>query len=231
MSISHVTDHYDQAVARLPMVYKDKPRYLAWLAAYCAKVQEIEDVLWGIIYGRLLQNDPTGDLLAKLGALVGQGNLGYGDDVYAILVRARIAVNRSDGRRATLNKIVQLLWPIDEQPVVWQFDFYPASVMLVPQAAVAIDPYVAAKYFIGPAVGAGTALSYIWSPSAPEETLVPGSVHASGFGAGPPVTAPDVASGQYLGSIHASGFAAGPPPVSAGLSAGVLAGVTKELSS
>ena len=228
MSITHVTDHYEQAVARLPMVYKDKPRFLAWLAAYCARVQNIEDALWDVYVDRLIQNSPTGDLLAKLGAIVGQTDL-LGDDVsFLLFIQARILVNRSKGRRRDLIRVTQAMWPIAEPPVVWQWDFPGPSVLIAPQAAVAVSPHVAAQEFIGPAVAAGVSLSYVWSPAVPLDTIVPASIHASGFGASPPVTTPDIASTQYTGSVHASGFLAGPPP--SATSGGTLAGVIRGVS-
>lgn len=226
MSITHITDHYELAVARLPEVYKDKPRFLAWLAAYCTKIQQVEDVLWEVFTERLLQNNPTGDLLAKLGRIVGQVNILGTDSSWRLFIQARILVNRSDGRRRTLTRVVRALWPIGSEPAVWQFDFFPASVMLVPQDQVQVDPYVMAEQFIGPSVGAGIRLSFVWSISPPTATVVPASVHAVGFVATPPCTTPDIGASQFTGSVHHSGFAAGPPPTDTG--GGTLAGVIGE---
>ncbi len=226
MAYAHITDHYERALARLPTVYKDKPRYLAWLAAYCAKVQEIEDVLWDIYNDRMIQNSPTGDLLAKLAAIVAQPSWGLSDAQWLLMVKARILSLRSRGRRRDLIAVTQALWNQAAAPEVWVFDFFPASVMVVPQVAADLSPYVAADSFVGPAVAAGVRLSYVWSPETPSNTLIFGSVHASGFNATPPNTTPDLVAGNYIGSIYASGFAAGPPPTATG--GGVLAGVIAE---
>jgi hypothetical protein len=51
----------------------------------------------------------TGVQLDRLGKLVGQVRNGYVDDVYRRYIRARIAVNRSKGKRADLIKIARLI--------------------------------------------------------------------------------------------------------------------------
>jgi hypothetical protein len=174
MAIEHITDHYERAVARLPMVYRDKPRYLAWLAAYCTKIQNIEDVMWEIYTNRLIQNEPTGDLLAKLGILVGQLNLTGVDAEFRLLIQARILASRSNGRRNALVRVTQALWPLTNPPVVWVFDMVPATVMIFPQAPLQIDPYIMFNDFLSRAVGAGIRLIFTWTLVPIASTLILG---------------------------------------------------------
>ena len=199
MSITHVTDHYEQAVARLPMVYKDKPRFLAWLAAYCARVQNIEDALWDVYVDRLIQNSPTGDLLAKLGAIVGQTDL-LGDDAsFLLFIQARILVNRSKGRRRDLIRVTQAMWPVTAAPVVWAFDMAPATLLLIPQAPVEVDPYVMFNSFLNVAIGAGVRLIFIWTLEPLADTLLLADA-AGGFTPGANQLLSDSA-GAYDGGV------------------------------
>lgn len=172
MSLTHITNHYELAVARLPSAYRERPRYLAWLAAYCAKVQEIEDVVWDIIVGRMLQNDPADDLLAKLANLVQQPSWGLTDAEWRLMVRARILSLRSHGRRRDLIAVAKALWPLTLTPDVWVFDMVPAAVLLIPQAAYVLDPYIMYDFFLAPAVAAGVRLQFIYFPVFPSGTLM-----------------------------------------------------------
>lgn len=223
MALTHVTDHYEQAVARLPQVYKDKPRYLAWLAAYCDKIQQIEDVLWAIYNDRLIQNSPTGDLLIKLAALVNQPSWGAPDAVWLLYVQAHILALRSRGKRRDHIAVTKALWPIDNQPTVMVLDMPPDAVIVAPQLAVSFSPATQVSGFVGPATAAGVRLEYVWTGSAVTSTFLLASTHYAGFASGSPPTTPDVGTTQVLGSTHHAGFAAGPPPGNDG--GGALSGV------
>lgn len=223
MALAHVTDHYEQAVARLPMVYKDKPRYLAWLAAYCAKVQQIEDVVWAIYNNRLIQNSPTGDLLAKIASIVAQPSWGASDAEWLLYVKARILSLRSRGRRRDMVAVTQALWPLSSPPTVLVLDMPPDAVIVAPQLPVSFSPALQVSGFVGPAVAAGVRLEYIWTGSAVTATFQLASTHASGFAGTVPPSTPDVGTSQVLGSTHHAGFAAGPPPSNTG--GGMLSGV------
>lgn len=110
MALTKNTDYYGQAIKRLIGRFKNKPRIYAIIASYAAEFQAVEDAMWDIFVARLMQNIPTGDLLLKLGELVGQPNLGgWNDGEYFLYIVARIATNRSDGRHETLINIVSLL--------------------------------------------------------------------------------------------------------------------------
>ena len=159
------------------------------------------------------------DLLDKIGKIVGQPRNGMIDAEYLILITARIAANRSDGRRETLIRLAKLLVP---GATIYVKDYPPCSVLVFPQAPITIDPYVAAQ-FMTIAKSAGVLLMFEWSGAPLANTIMGGSIYAPGFAAGPPATNGGVTSAQSPGSIHNSGFSAGPPCANAG--GGVLAGM------
>ncbi len=225
--ITQDTRHVAEGIALLPEQYRHAPRMVAWLTAYLQQIQKLEDVIWAVHVGRLLQNNPTGDLLAKLGKIVGQASLGASDAVYALYIQARILTNRATGKREELIRIASLLVgsnPSTTVPIRAQ-DFYPAAVLVEARGAFNADPYVVARQFLGEAVAAGVRLAFVWTGVDPSSTIEPGSVHNGGFTAGPEPTSTGVTASQSLGSVHNGGFAAGPPVTGDG--GGVLAGVVE----
>lgn len=153
-----------------------------------------------------------GDLLDKIGKIVGQPRNGMADPEYLILITARIVANRSDGKRETLIKLAKLLVP---GASIYVKDFPPCSVYVAPQAPVPVDPYVAGQ-FMTVAKAAGVELVFAWSASPVANTIVGGDVYAPGFSAGPAPTNTGALSTQFPGDIYNSGFSAGPPCINDG---------------
>jgi hypothetical protein len=106
-----ITDHADRAVDRLGLQYR-KPKIEALVRAFMGPVQELEDTLWAMYTERFVST-AVGAQLDLIGRIVGQERLGYDDDGYRRLVRARIAANRSDGIVADLVTITTLV--IDDE--------------------------------------------------------------------------------------------------------------------
>lgn len=220
--ISHITTHVVDGIALLPAQYKNKPRMVAWLTAYLQRVQEVEDALWDVFFDRVLTNGPTGDLLAKIGKIVGQASLGASDAIFLLYIEARILTNKSTGKREELIAIASTLVP---STTIYVKDFQPAAVLIEPLGPLpsGIDPYVVARDFLGRAKAAGIGLSFVWTLAPQANTIIGGSVHSPGFSAGPPATNTGVGAGQVPGSVHHGGFSAGPVVVGDG--GGELAGV------
>lgn len=112
-----ITDHADQAVDRLIEHYSGestKRILYGLIRTYSGQIQELEDALWSVIYGRLLDPAPgqtaqaEGVQLGVLGKLVGCAREGYSDPEYRLAIRLQIRVNRSFGTGEDLLEIVRL---------------------------------------------------------------------------------------------------------------------------
>jgi len=222
MALAYDTTHDADAKALLLQQYKDKPRFIAFISSITAEIQAVEDAMWAFYVQRELQATPppTGDLLLKLGNIVGQGSMGTSDAVFLNLIMARIAADNTNGQKSDYIKVFQALY--------YSTAGYPViSVQTVGPAAVRIEPFGAlptgltaaliAQQFLAPATqGAGISVEYVWSAIARSSTLVLGSVYAPGYAAGPPPTNTGVLSTQVLGTVYFAGYAAGPPPTNTG---------------
>ncbi len=100
----HITDHADRAVNRLAQQYR-LPKLEAFLRALIHPLQAIEDVAWQLYTERFIDT-AIGAQLDLIGRIVGQPRLGYLDDDYRRLCRARIIVNRSNGNIPDLLTVV-----------------------------------------------------------------------------------------------------------------------------
>jgi hypothetical protein len=159
MAITEKLDYLAEARRRLPQQFKDKPRIDALLVAFITEVQQIESSLWDVFFGRLLQFGTSGgDMLDKIGRLVGQLRDGFGDAQYLQFIEARIKTNRSNGRLEELLEILGLLYDPNSyqvrqyQPAAIEFELVEASTLN--------DNYVN-KNFLQQAIGAGVSLHFI----------------------------------------------------------------------
>jgi hypothetical protein len=219
--ISHNTTIYQDAVALLPGQFKDKTRILALLKAFMDEFQEVEDAMWDVFITRVLQNNlAQGDLLDKLGKIVGQPREGSSDADYSIFITARIRANRSNGLREDLLTIASLLVP---STTIYAKDFPPAAIYIEPLGPVTVSPTIIANQFLGVSVAAGVLLMFVWTEVPRANTILCGSVYAPSFSAGPPATNTGVLAGQVPGSVYNGGFTSGPPCTNTG--GGVLPGV------
>lgn len=82
--------------------YRDKPKALAWYNIVPTLAAEIETAFNGIRYSYDIDNN-TGQALDVIGNIVDIGRVDNDDEVYRLLLRAKIAKNNSD---ATLDSIV-----------------------------------------------------------------------------------------------------------------------------
>lgn len=126
MSLVQRTDYVPQAEARLPRVFRDKPRLFALLAAFAEGAQDFEAHAFGMYAPRFLAN-AAGATLDLYGAIVGQARLGMDDTSYRLRIRARMALNRSSGTIPDLIRIAQLLVPNN---TVLLRESYPAALLM-----------------------------------------------------------------------------------------------------
>src|ERR1700761_4538956 len=105
------TNYVGQGLARMLFCLQNKPRLAALATSYLSGVQDLENAAIDLLLSRMVQNNPTGDLLDKLGKLVGQDREGFSDADYLLLITARIRANRSGARHEDLIAIATLLIP------------------------------------------------------------------------------------------------------------------------
>lgn len=119
-----VTDHVAKALARVTSRYQ-KPKILALVAALTRPKQELENVLF-VLLGAMNVDDATGDLLTKIGRIVGEERAGRSDAELRPAVRLRIRVNRSRGRSVDIVDISRLAAAVNATTPAY-YEHYPAG--------------------------------------------------------------------------------------------------------
>lgn len=107
MALTPITNHIQQGLGKLIERYKRKPRFAMWCATHLWQVQKIEDSV--AAFKAALDVD-TCDLtrLRLFGKIVGQTEVGTIEQ-FRLYVKARILVNKSDGRTPTIIRIARVL--------------------------------------------------------------------------------------------------------------------------
>lgn len=103
--------HVETGLSRLITRWSadERPAIAAILASYLEEAQELENAIWFVIYGRMLDY-AEGAQLDMLGRIVGQPRNGLPDDRYVVHIRARIRINRSIG---TPDDVIDVLRLVD----------------------------------------------------------------------------------------------------------------------
>lgn len=120
--------HAAEGISHLIELFRQGPRNQAFLAAILAQVQELEEDLFAL--GTSFDPDTaTGKALQLIGKLVGEPQLGRGDDEYRSAIRVRVRVNRSNGKPDELYEIgLEMFSWLDAVPVVSITEAYPATI-------------------------------------------------------------------------------------------------------
>lgn len=222
---SYLTRARSRLLVQFQNTYATMPRIDALLQSWEQEIQLVETNLYNVYLFRELQAAIVAsddDLLNKLGNIVGLPRLTFTNAQYIQAIQAKIAANRSHGRRPELLNILTLLIP---GMVINITEIFPAGIVVNPLGAVSISAYTVMTWFLSPAKAAGVKIAFVWSAVSPTNTLTLGSVYNPGFTNGPPPTNGGVVSTQMMGSVYNSGFTNGPPPTNAG--GGVFAGVVQ----
>jgi len=132
-----ITDHQERAVNRLAQQYR-KPKLEDLLRSLVKPAQAIENTLWDVISQRFL-DDAIGAQLDMLGKLVGQPRLGYDDDNYRRLIRAKIIVNRSNGNIPDLLSVVVAVVNDGAADIIVEPQYPACIVFRINNVAVAAD--------------------------------------------------------------------------------------------
>jgi hypothetical protein len=101
-------DHVAEALARLPMQFRGKPRIEAFVRATTSSLQALEDASVQLLTAWVLDT-AIGAQLDQLGVIVGQPRDGLSDADYRRILRARIAANRSDGIVEDLIQVARMV--------------------------------------------------------------------------------------------------------------------------
>jgi len=107
--ITPITDHKEQAKAKLLMQYKGKPKIEGTVDALVIQLQELEDVLTDLRTKRLSIDDAEGFQLDKIGEIINQTRGNLTDVDYRLLLKVRILITISNCEPETVIHIFNLL--------------------------------------------------------------------------------------------------------------------------
>lgn len=124
--LAHFTEHESVGAARLITRFKgsNAPLVVAATRIVLRRIQHLEDVLWDV-YTLSWLDTAEGVQLDNLGAIVGEPRKGRGDDQYRVWIRARIAINRGNGKVSDVLKVARLV--LGEGPSIEYVPRYPAA--------------------------------------------------------------------------------------------------------
>lgn len=108
MSISKITTHVADALARLIEQYKSKPKIEGFMRAMVNQFQELEDVGDTLFLQRML-DDSVGEQLDNFGTIVALEREGFDDDFYRILLAVKIGQNISRGEPERIISVLKIL--------------------------------------------------------------------------------------------------------------------------
>lgn len=127
---NHNPEHHEQMADRIPSHFADGVNILKMIEIFAERVQNIENTTYSMIVARQL-NTAQGAQLNQYGAIVGQSREGRSDAEYRRIIRAKIAVNLSQGRRpdilnampAYVGANVLSMWLQDQYPAGYKLTF------------------------------------------------------------------------------------------------------------
>lgn len=114
--------HVSEGLARLLTQYQEKPVLRGWLKAYLKQVQLLEDATYDVIVKRLI-DVAVDEQLDTIGRIVGEQRKDRDDDTYRVFIRARIMINRSQGRTQDMLDALEL---ITDKPHLF-LEYFPAA--------------------------------------------------------------------------------------------------------
>ena len=103
-----VTVHENKAAGNLIERWKTKEGFRALHASYAPEIQEVENALWQVLLSMYVDN-ASGYSLDALGNRVGEHRQSQNDPDYRVRIKARIVINRSEGRPEDLLLVCRVL--------------------------------------------------------------------------------------------------------------------------
>lgn len=159
------------ALARVRSQFRDKPLIAAFLESLLTGFQDVETAAAQLRDERSVDT-ATGVTLTMLGTIVGEPRAGAADDDYRRRIRARIAINRSDGTADAILKVVRaMIDDADAVLVAINYGLGDASIT-VTEVAVPAATATAAAAGMREATAAGIGIDLIASASVPASTFM-----------------------------------------------------------
>lgn len=175
-----ITDHEDRAVARLAQQYR-LPKLEAFLRALIGPMHDIELCAWQLYTERFVDT-AIGAQLDLIGKVVGQPRLGYVDDEYRRLIRARITANRSDGVTEDLITVTVLVIDDDLADITIEPQYPGAVVVRVSGVPVTDETADILITLLQRTVSGGVRVLFEYSTSPEAETFAFDGGTGLGFG-------------------------------------------------
>lgn len=107
-NIVKITDHEDQAVARLASQFRDRDLIAGLVQSFVKQHQGMEDAIDQLLNERLIDT-AIGEQLDGFGQIVGEDRQGRADDEYRIALKARMGRNTSEGTPDDVINVFNLL--------------------------------------------------------------------------------------------------------------------------
>lgn len=174
-NITHITDHEDQALARLTSMFRDQTLIEGMLRSFVGQYQDSEDTIDDLLTDRTIDT-AIGQQLDGYGQIVGELRNGRDDDTYRIALKARTGRNTSEGTPDDILNVFNLL----SGSTSTQLIEYVAVITLtanVDFSSIAAE----VKAFTQKVLPAGVRLDYVSSMSASPAFGFLGVPGASGF--------------------------------------------------
>ena len=196
-SLRTSTEYQQQALARLPLQFRGRPRLLSMLTALAGQHQDAEANLFSLWVQRIL-GTATGAALTQLGAVVGQERGSLSDESLRLRINARLLINRSSGTVPELLAIFALITTLQAELL----EYPPAAFELRLEGGELVLPEDFAS-ILREARAAGVGASLLYQLEADADTFTFDA--EGGGGAGFPITSYDSAVGPAVAVVNPGG--------------------------
>lgn len=132
--LDKITNYVDRTKALFLQQYKGKTKFEQWQQISSELTQELEQAFCDMLDLRTLDT-ATGTLLDEIGEIVQQPRLGFGDDFYRSLLKAKIGENTSQG---DIEKVIEIAKFLTTATQVHLQELFPAAFSISVNAP--IDP-------------------------------------------------------------------------------------------
>lgn len=126
IQLTQITDHADQAEARLLQQYKGKTNIIAGVRMFADEIQELENIGFDIFENGSISKGHDA-ILDQEGTIVNQARNGLDDDIYKLRLIAKVGENTS---RGTPENLIQIFKTLMQADLVYYRPNYPAGMTL-----------------------------------------------------------------------------------------------------